>query len=358
MKLSIKPKSVAFVAILPLLLFSTLNISHMEGMAGDFSNMVLELVTSNSSEHVDYSILQMERNSWIVVNVSVPEEDYSMNVLIGDDARPDLEGDLPIIEITYSDVFLPDFSNLHIHFVSSETSEEIGYTFVAVEEGQWAILGLDRLPSEDETISLFAEYPISHPAESKGTPEPEENESVSESGPDDNRSTLNESGQEFTPPQQNESNQSDILSDGPDMDANQSGNETFVDVSLPATNQSNLSNDSLFAEIPSDFSFELFGAEFKSDVPVLIKSNGAIGKALQKGKHDVLFTPPAIETKPGRETQLSPVIGIHFKQLNIVSGARHVLALKLFLLQQLHLARTPRRHLQSILLNLNSTMQQ
>ncbi len=61
---------------------------------------------------------------------------------------------------------------------------------------------------------------------------------------------------------------------------------------------------------------------------MLINSNGAFGKALQKGKHDVHFTPPGIELKPGSEVPISPVLGIHFKQLEVTPGSKARLGLE------------------------------
>ncbi len=131
-----------FTAIPPLLLFmATLNISHVEGMASDFSNILLEIVTSNSSYFIDYS-----SNTDGAKLMDCGKCHYSRRGLFHQcaDWRISMtlisKADVPVIEISYSEAFLPDFSNLHVHFVSSEASEEIGYTFISMEEGNGQLL--------------------------------------------------------------------------------------------------------------------------------------------------------------------------------------------------------------------------
>lgn len=316
MELGIKPEAFAFVAILPLLLFSTLNISHMDGMAGDFSNMIIELVTANSSEYADYSILQMERNSWIVVNLTVPDEDYSMNVLIESDQNLELEDEMPIIEISYSPEFLPDFSNLKVNLVSEEGSQEIGYSFVAMEEGKWAILGLEQTPSEGQTIELFAEYSAPAEDESEEGTSDEESEAPAEE----------ESEDELEDELPEESDETETEEEGSSKDPEDWGEDSEEDEEVPAS-ESNETNQNVTSDSPEldpndskvsdDFSFEVFGSGWENASPALFKL-----KDKGKEKKDFTFIPPKIEDRSGKEVPVSPVLGIEFRELRETGSGR------------------------------------
>ncbi len=133
------------------------NITHVDGIDRDFSNMILEVTGNNDSYTTNYTIVRLEPGSWIQVNVTVPDEDYGLNVLSTTSADYAADFDPSIIEISYMPGLEPDFSNLVIQFIDSAGNvEEISYSVVSMSEGNWAILGLERAPTSYETISILA----------------------------------------------------------------------------------------------------------------------------------------------------------------------------------------------------------
>ncbi len=158
------------------------NISHVEGIDQDFSNMLLEITTGNSTYPAEYTISQMQAGNWIVVNLTVPEEDYKLNVLSTAGSSYDSEYDPSILEISYIPGLSNDFSNLVIQFIDyNGNPEEISYTTVSKSDGNWIIIGLARPPMAGETISILAkvieledkEPELQPEDEPDPTPEPE-----------------------------------------------------------------------------------------------------------------------------------------------------------------------------------------
>jgi hypothetical protein len=155
------------------------NLTHVDGIDRDFSNMILEVSGENSTYATDYTIVQLEPGSWILVNVTVPEEEYTLNVLSTTSADYAADFDPSVIEISYMPGLEADFSNLVIQFFDSAGNvEEIPHTIVSMGEGSWAIVGLERAPTAYESISILAK--VTFVQESKQPQEPEEIEEVPE----------------------------------------------------------------------------------------------------------------------------------------------------------------------------------
>ncbi|MBU0532204.1 right-handed parallel beta-helix repeat-containing protein, partial [Candidatus Micrarchaeota archaeon] len=150
------------------------NLSHVEGIDQDFSNMLLEIATGNSTYPAIYTISQMQAGDWIVVNLTVPEEDYKLNVLSTAGSSYDSEYDPSILEISYMPGLSNDFSNLVIQFIDyNGNPEEISYTIVSKSDGNWVIIGLERPPRAGETISILAKVIELEDSEPESQPDPE-----------------------------------------------------------------------------------------------------------------------------------------------------------------------------------------
>ncbi|MBU0590880.1 right-handed parallel beta-helix repeat-containing protein [Candidatus Micrarchaeota archaeon] len=132
-------------------------IDHVDDLNSDFSNMILEIVTENASYQASFEIIGLKEDSWANVNISVPETDYTLNILTPVETENfETIYDRRMIELQYSDEFKSDFSNLIIQTLSSDgTSTRIPHSIVSFSEGQWAIVGLKTVPKEDEIISIF-----------------------------------------------------------------------------------------------------------------------------------------------------------------------------------------------------------
>lgn len=136
------------------------NITHVDGLASDFSNMILQVVTQNSSYNTNYTISQMQSGQWAVANVTVPESNYTLNILSAENASFNESYGSSFLDISYSPGLLPDFSNLAVEFVDQNGSTTtINYTIVAKSDGAWATIALGRPPSGSETIAILAAEP-------------------------------------------------------------------------------------------------------------------------------------------------------------------------------------------------------
>ncbi|MBN1170141.1 right-handed parallel beta-helix repeat-containing protein, partial [Candidatus Micrarchaeota archaeon] len=146
-----------FALLLVLAAFTQLiNISYVDGLNSDFSNMLLEITTDNSSYYADYGIVEMHPNQWIVVSVPVPEEKHAINVLSNADNIYAPDADPSIIEVTYQQYFRPDFSNMHVQYEGSGGAVDISYIVISMSEGNWAVIGLERPPEGNEQIIILA----------------------------------------------------------------------------------------------------------------------------------------------------------------------------------------------------------
>ncbi|MDD5171461.1 MAG: right-handed parallel beta-helix repeat-containing protein, partial [Candidatus ainarchaeum sp.] len=133
-----------------------INITHMEGFASDFSDMVLEIISNGEASHPDYQIVDMQEGQWVLVNVSVPEGGYDLNVLSDVDGQFTSNTDPSILEISWQQGLAYDFSNLAIQFVAPDgTTSDVLYTIISISEGEWAIIALERAPADGETITIM-----------------------------------------------------------------------------------------------------------------------------------------------------------------------------------------------------------
>ena len=72
----------AFPLFLSLLaIIQPINITHIDGLPDDFSGMIIEAVTWNSTYDVPYETIEKQDGEWILVNATLPEENYTLNVL-------------------------------------------------------------------------------------------------------------------------------------------------------------------------------------------------------------------------------------------------------------------------------------
>ncbi len=62
-----------------------LNISHQDGLSSDFSNMIIEIISGNRTDEISYEILDMRKDQWIFVDVSVPDAEYDLNIYADSD---------------------------------------------------------------------------------------------------------------------------------------------------------------------------------------------------------------------------------------------------------------------------------
>src|SRR3989338_7699594 len=60
------------------------NISYMEGFGEDFANMALEMVQNSTYSYPSFQFLEMEMGSWALVQVSLPESDYTLQAISTD----------------------------------------------------------------------------------------------------------------------------------------------------------------------------------------------------------------------------------------------------------------------------------
>ncbi|MDD5340376.1 MAG: S8 family serine peptidase, partial [Candidatus ainarchaeum sp.] len=168
-------KTYAFFLIIPLLVSvttlianlpienRTVNVSYVEGLSSDFSNMLLEVMTSNGSYAAPYEILDKQDGRWAAVRLPLPEGNYSLNVLASAgnaSVIPSAYGP-EFLEITYFGGLEPDFSNLAIQFVDSNgDTSDIPYSIIALEKGKWATISLSRPPMAGESVSVLIQQPV------------------------------------------------------------------------------------------------------------------------------------------------------------------------------------------------------
>ncbi|MEW6749177.1 MAG: right-handed parallel beta-helix repeat-containing protein, partial [Candidatus Micrarchaeota archaeon] len=157
-----------------LFLAQPFNLTHIEGLNDDFSNMLIKVTTENSSYDASYAITGMEPGQWAAMEVEVPEGQYILNVLadVGSDGF-NTDADPRIIEISYDPLFATDFSNMLIHLSSSYGDVPVAYTVIGMSEGEWVLIALERAPEPDETIDILAMAAEYAPPSSETQPEAE-----------------------------------------------------------------------------------------------------------------------------------------------------------------------------------------
>ncbi len=137
-----------------------INLTYLEGLSGDFSDLVLQVVADNGTYNAPYMVVDKADGAWIVLNATLPENTgYSLNILSSSDGGGSFEktNDPSIIEVSYQEGFAQDFSNLAVAFMSPDgMATPVTYSLIGMSEGQWAIIALPRPPMAGETISLMA----------------------------------------------------------------------------------------------------------------------------------------------------------------------------------------------------------
>jgi len=220
----------AFPLFLSLLaVIQPINITYVEGLPDDFSGMVIEAVTGNSTYDVPYETIEKHDGEWILVNATLPEENYTLNVLSSSFASsPDASQtpELYIADVPYQEGLLPDFSNLIVSYESAGSPPvEIPYSFIGVEPGTWAAIALERAPLDGESVIFAAHVEVLPPSGNEtgavpqepeaGTPEtPSEpaNETIppaegNETGLPENGTAMNETPDTVIPEPELELNQ-------------------------------------------------------------------------------------------------------------------------------------------------------
>ena len=141
--------------LLSLAVFSLINLTYVDGLAPDFSDLALEAVTENGTYQLPFSVLEYEEGAWALVNASVPEENYTL-ILSASSAGG--EDSPAVLNISYQEGLSPDFSNLHIQFTGPDGGAlDAGFAITELKEGQYALVELERAPLENETISILAD---------------------------------------------------------------------------------------------------------------------------------------------------------------------------------------------------------
>jgi len=165
------------------------NVTHVDGLADDFTGMILQAVSGNESYGVPYGVVEKHDGAWILVNATLPEGNYTLNVLSSPDSAPPSfsSADPFITEVTSQEGLLPDFSNLIVQYEKpGGEASDIPYVFVGLEPGSWAIIALERAPLGDENIIFSARIDEAAPAENESpddSPEPDSEASAPQPEP-------------------------------------------------------------------------------------------------------------------------------------------------------------------------------
>ncbi len=129
-----------------------LNISYVEGLQPDFSNLVL--MGENGS--IAYSIIGMEEGSWALLNASLPEDYTQVSILASEGQSAPVDSET--IEIPYMAGMRPDFSNLIIEIIRPDGSSIISnHSIIGFSEGRWAIVHIEPPLGENDTLNIYAD---------------------------------------------------------------------------------------------------------------------------------------------------------------------------------------------------------
>ncbi len=171
------PDSAQFLLGFPLLLgmlvlASPLNITHVEGLRADFSDLVLEADGENGTYALPFTVAGLSEGEWVLVNAT-PPGDGSQIRLLSSSSNGSLTrtADPSIVEITHQEGFEADFSNLAFALCDSGGHySPISHTIIGYSEGQWAAVALERAPAEYETLSVLISLGDAPPTESPNPP--------------------------------------------------------------------------------------------------------------------------------------------------------------------------------------------
>ncbi len=151
-----RPQLMVFLPFLLSILSLTqlVNITHMDGIKDDLSNLILQ--SANGS--VPYTVVG-QNGSAAVLNASSGSPLQALVYGPDDTMSPDVNPQ--IFTIAYFDGLNPDFSNLVVELQSPSGSSEVaGYSVISESDGEWIIIGLDSIPPTGDTLKVLASVPI------------------------------------------------------------------------------------------------------------------------------------------------------------------------------------------------------
>ena len=281
-----------------------INITYVDGLQNDFSNMVLEVVTENGSYAADYSTVSMERGGWIIVNATLPEDgDYSINVLSQAEEGFPSEFDPSIIEISYQPGLKSDFSNLVIHLEGPDGITSVGYSPVSMSDGEWIIIGLDRKPGPDEDIVILANLDNLENLEGV-LPGDEETETAADDPVQQPAEPVNETSAQQPGPEPQGEIPNPIQGESL-VDTNPVLGDIVRGIREDLANQTDYNFTEMFhpETAPEGFQINIFNSE---EAKTRIKGAKKVGTLK---KFDYLFTPEGY-----------PVLEMRFRDLEVVEG--------------------------------------
>ncbi len=180
------PESAMLMAsLIPIFLlflsFPTLINISLEGTSGNLSDIAVMTDSGNGLEPAQFSVVDGQEGSWVLLNVSLPNESSRVVVLRDLQKQPvqSSSKDPSFVEVPISGELLPDLSNLVVQIVHTDGSTET-ITFSLVSSGDgFAVIHLDKVPGEGEQVRFFAGMDHGLPAiQSDNEPVPPDTEPV------------------------------------------------------------------------------------------------------------------------------------------------------------------------------------
>lgn len=218
------PTASLFPIFFLLFSFPTLLNLSLEGTSGDLSDIVVMTDSGNGLGPVQFSVIDGEEGSWVLLNVSLPDESSSMVVLreLEGQAMQSSSQDSSFVEIPMTAELLPDLSNLVVQIVRADGgAETTGFSIVSTGD-TFVVIHLDKAPGDGEQMRFFAGMDYGTPdIPAQNMTEPQENETVSPET------------EILLPPAENETSQSEpsgneTVSEPQEGNATQPENETIV----------------------------------------------------------------------------------------------------------------------------------
>jgi hypothetical protein len=148
---------------------------------GSIEGVILQDVNGTTLGGANFSATLGENGSFALEDVTLPENATDFIVLqeIDDYAS---QSDPSFVDVPYSDMLLPDYSNLIIQIVRTDgNAETVPYTVVSIGE-TFALVHLETTPDEGESLRFLAEMVMDEPDE---TPLENETETTPETEPQD-----------------------------------------------------------------------------------------------------------------------------------------------------------------------------
>ena len=239
------------------------NISYFDGLGQDFSGLVLQISEPNQTTYPEFQIIEMQPGEWALVNVSVPETQYTLNIL-SSGSQPSSNASAPqqelpswaVVNVSYAQGLLPDFSNLALEISTSQGTYQANFTLLGFRLSQWAQVNV-TVPQLPYTLNILSSNSTAPSGNTTNTPY--ESLPPAQSPENISNQTTSNLTQNLTPPGQNQTlNESQNLTP---IEQNQTLNES-QNITQPEQNQtSNLTssgqnnvNVSFFEGLQIDFS--------------------------------------------------------------------------------------------------------